>query len=555
MGRTVADSVCDALGDRGVDVVFGVPGSQTIDLWESLRRASLRSVVPTSELGASFMAAGYARASGRTGVLLTIGEPGFAFALPGLAESFLGSVPVLHLATPSRAGAGRTTDAFRQSAMASLVAKAVHAPAEPSQAATAVHQAHADAAAGEPGPVVVELTPELLRLPAPRTTVPQPTPAVVDETAVERVAAALRDARRPLLLCGAGAAGGAKAVVRLAEGLGAPVLTTTSGRGVIAESHRLSVVYDIPSGDLAPVNELVARSDLVLVLGAKLSDNATHLGRLRLPAERVVRVDSSRGVFGGAYPAREEVVADAPSLAQALARRLGHELEPSQWRPDELARLRQRSVETARLPLPEPSLGGVSARRFFSDLRAVIPAETPIATDSGLHQYLTRCYLPVLAPRTLLVPADFQSMGFGIPTAIGAAVATHGPAVAIVGDGGFSINGLELLTAVREGLTVIVIVVVDGQLGLIRAQQLHRTGRAPGSSIRVADLRLAAQAIGARYLALEDGDPALLAEALAGGRTTVVELPASDTDAVRKTRIRGLAAGTARSLLGARRRG
>ena len=540
MRRTVSDAICAALERAGVRHVFGVPGTQTLELWEALRRSQLRTIVTTSELSASFMAAGSARASGRAGALVTIGEPGFTFALSGVVESLLDSVPLVHVASASRRVAPGPSGELRQTEVARLVYKAVFEPVTPTDVPGQLEEAIVEATAGEPGPVLVQLTPSLLGAPAskgaPATTLQATLP---DRKAVDQLIDELRAATRPLLLCGTGVSGAAKDVVRLAEALSAPVLTTTSGRGVIPETHPLSVPHDVVGADVKILNELIRACDLVVVLGARLSDNGSRGGALVLAEDSLVRVDSSAEVLGARYPARLEIVCDAAPLVPAVANELERERGTSTWTASEIAGWKAR-LEVPTLPrLAEPRLGGMSARQFFVRLREVVPDEVPLATDSGLHQYLVRAHFPVLAPRTLLIPADFQSMGFGIPTAIGAAIATDGPAVAIIGDGGFNISATELLTAVQAKLPLTVVVVVDGQLGLIRAQQLRRTGRTSGVDIPGADLELFAEAVGADYLALPDGDPSPLRETLRRGRVTVVELPAADTGAARRAQIRG----------------
>ena len=540
MRSTVADSICSGLEGAGITHVFGLPGTQTIELWEALRRSELRTIVTTSELSASFMAAGSARASGRAGALVTIGEPGFTFALSGIVEALLDSVPLLHVAAASRRVAPGPSGDLRQTDIAQLVYKAVFEPATPANVRDQLNEAIAAATAGEPGPVLVQVAPALLGAPASRIAQSaMPPPALPDPRTLDQLVDELRGAKRPLLLCGNGVSGAANDVVRLAEALVAPVLTTTSGRGVIPETHRLSMPHDVVGADVTTLNELIGGCDLIVVLGARLSHNGSRGGALVLPEERLVRVDASAQVLGAGYPGRLEIVCDASSVVGPLADELEREPRASTWTEGEIVGWRER-LEVESLPtLAEPRLGGVSAKQFFATLREAIPTEIPVATDSGLHQYLVRAHFPVLAPRTLLVPSDFQSMGFGIPTAIGASLATDGPVVAVVGDGGFNISATELLTAVRERLPLTVIVVVDRQLGLIRGQQLRRTGRPSGVDIVGPDLELFAESVGAGYLALADGDPSPLRDLLHRDTVTVVELPATNTGAARRAQIRG----------------
>src|SRR5262249_46808281 len=155
----------------------------------------------------------------------------------------------------------------------------------------------------------------------------------------------------------------------------------------------------------------------------------------------------SADVLANGYPCSLAVVADCGALVSQLL-----EIEPrTAWTASEITAAREQIVASAP-QLPEPPLARGSARALFTALRAAVPPEWPVVTASGYHQYLVRHHHVVRAPRTLLVPSDFQSMGYGISGAIGAAVATKGSAVAVVGDGGFNMGATELLTATREGL-------------------------------------------------------------------------------------------------------
>jgi acetolactate synthase-1/2/3 large subunit len=155
-----------------------------------------------------------------------------------------------------------------------------------------------------------------------------------------------------------------------------------------------------------------------------------------------------------------------------------------------------------------------------------MPRDAMLVLDSGLHQQLARRYHRVLAPRGLLAPSDFQSMGFGIPAAIGAALSSsRRSVVALVGDGGFVASGLDLATAARERVPITVIVFVDGALGLIRQQQIREFGHAHGTEVASLDLRAFAGAVGADYLAFAGPEgAAALRDAIASDRVTLVEI-------------------------------
>lgn len=549
--RNGADLVCELLGRLGVEHVFGVPGTQSLDLWESLRRLGPSPIVATNELAASFMANGYARASGRVGVLVTIPGPGFTYALTGLAEALLDSTPIVHIAgAPAvRADGGFGLQALDQAEIARPLVKGVLTAGTTGEIGPALVEAFRLAAAGEPGPVLVQIPEAVFGAAAQRA--PQESretaEAIPQAGEVHAIAERLKQAKRPVLLCGQGAFGAAALVQQLAETLPAPVLTTTSGRGVIAESNGCSLPFDSPGAPVSALNELLDTADLILAVGVKFSHNGSLGFSLRLPEAQLVRVDASPAVLARGYPASISVVSDAAAFLEALRAELG-EATSSLWTLDELAGHRARLAAAA--SVAEPQLAGRPASELFGQLREAMPDGSVALADSGLHQYLLRRHLRVPAPRTLVVPANLQSMGFGLPAAIGAAVATGKVAFAVIGDGGFALGGLELATAVRAGIPVILLVLVDGSFGLIRLQQLRRSGHESGVELPAVDVGLVARGLGADYVRLDESNlGTALQTAVSSGRVTVVEVPVGDGH-LRQARLQGLAQSTAGTLLG-----
>jgi len=543
--RRGSSLVCAELASLGVRTVFALPGTQNVELFEALRGSGLRTVVPASELGGALMACGYARASGEPGLLLTIPGPGFTFALPGLAEARLDSIPLVHLTgTPAeRPGSAFQLQAIDQAATAAPLTKAALRADRPGEVAPALRRAIAEATGGEPGPVLVELSPAAIcgraRPPAPAR---QSLPAVRDED-VETLVAELGRARRVLVYAGQGASGGSEALRELVERLGAPVLATTSARGVLAEDHPLSLPFDPVGGGLDVVNALVGRCDLVLALGCKLGHNGAAGFKLRLPPERLMHVDASPDVLGRNYPARLSLTADVPALLAALTSSpLGS--RPG-WPDEEVAKaraalLRARRTAGSDPALPELEPGGVEA--FFAALRERLPRDACLVTDSGLHQYLARRHFAVLGPRGLVTPADFQAMGFGIPAAVGAAVAEpRRRVVALVGDGGLAVSAAELATAAREGVRLTVIVFVDGRYGLIRLQQLGATGTSFGVELPPLDYPALCAALSIAHVRLSGPLSAALDGALDHPGVTLLEVRVDDDVAARAARRRGKA--------------
>jgi acetolactate synthase-1/2/3 large subunit len=531
-----ASRICDTLEALGFTTVFGLPGTQNVPLFEGLRRSRLRTVLATHELAAAFMASGFFRASGRPAALFTIPGPGFAYALAGLAEARHDSAALLHITgtpdeTPGRAFQLQRLD---QVAMATPVVKRCFRIDRLDQLEVVLADAAALSCSGEPGPVLVEVAPEVLSGVglggAPRHVARPPGDLPMD--LLIQLSDRLRAARRPLLIAGQGCAGAAVQLRTLAESLHAPVATTLSGRGILPEDHPLSFGRDL-GVEVEAVNAMVDAADIVVVLGCKLSHNGTGGFRLRLPSTKLARVDASAEVLAASYPASLAIQADAGAALDFLVSRLAAteaEQGPDHW--GDLLELAHAS-HPRRADPAGPRVGSAAGRtvpEFFRDLRAMLPRNAIVTTDSGRHQAMAREHLPVNAPRGFVAPSDFQSMGFGLPAAVGAALAGTGrPVVAIVGDGGMGISGLELMTAVRERLALTVLVLNDAQLGLIREQQLRDHGASHAVALGGLDMAALAAAVGAGFLDYAQAGPSGLRAVIENGGVTLVDVRLRDS--------------------------
>jgi len=551
-----AAHLCVALESHGVSHVFGVPGSQSLALYEALRASRIRSVLATSELAAGFMANGYYRASGRLAPLLTIPGPGFTWALTPVAEALQDSVALLHLVGRTPGSDHRLhLQAIDQRAVATPLVKGTFRIDEPAHIEPELRNAIRLALEGEPGPVLVEWLPHALESAAPSATASKPVnPSARSDADIGEIVVSLTQAKRPVLLVGQGAAGAALLVRELAENLGAPVFSTASGRGVLPEDHALALGFDGERGNVAAMNELLALSDLVLVLGCKLGFSGTIGFQLKLPWERVVRVDTSADVLRVTSPAKAAFVEGVEAfLVRVMPEVAKHQARANAWKKEEIARWARRLREPV-VDAPEPAVRGGesgSLAGFFAALRRAMPRDGIVCADSGLHQQLLRRHFEVLAPRGLLFPSDYQSMGFGLPAAIGAKLAVpERPVVAVLGDGGFAMSGFELLTAVRENVPLTVIVFNDGQLGRIRLEQMAAHGRTNSVELRNPDFEAFAMAVGASYTLVGDDPESMLRECIERRGVTLVELRLGDRTSIHAFRASGFVRGTTRKALG-----
>lgn len=551
--RTGADLLVEGFEALGVDCVFGLPGTQVVAVFESLRRRGLRVVVPTHELAAGFMAMGYARASAesRPGILITIPGPGFTYALTPLAEAMLDGVPlVLVTLSPTRGpDGGPGFQAVDQSAIARpLVKEIVDVPDAASVPAAFAHAA-ARATAQPQGPVLLHLAEgalgEFTGAPAPIPDTPvRPVPDFSEALA------ALRRAERPVVVVTGDFDAPGLGMIAARDRV--PICVTAAARGALPDDHRWALTFDDQRTSVSALNEFLANVDCCLVLGGQLSHVATAGYGLKLPDQHMIWVRPAAGSGEGHFPKARKIAAEPRDLMEAW-RREGA-APASKWTDDQMQDWQARLKRERRMALPEPRVHGVEGNTpegFFDGFKKAVPRDAIVITDSGLHQVLARRHLEVSEPRGLLFPSDFQSMGFGIPAAIGAhlAAATR-PVVALVGDGGFLMTGLEMLTAVKETVPLVVVVFNDGQLNLIRLQQIREYGREHGVAVPAMDYEGFARAAGLLYR-LVDGDPALaLRDALAANAPALVELRLGDSPAVTRTRATSLVRETARGVLG-----
>lgn len=544
-----AERLIGALARAGAEHVFGMAGTQNVALLEAVRRSRLSMTFATHELAASFMANGYGRTRGRPGVLCTIPGPGFTYALTGLAEAYLDSAPLLHIVGSPATAPGKCfqLQAIDQAAIARPVTKAVVQVDAPADMADAAQEAYRLTMTGEPGPVMLQVSPSALgdTAPAPTATARVHVPARPSREALEQAVARLSQAHRIVIYAGQGTAFEPEALLRLAEALGAVVATTTSARGVVPEDHPLLVRSD---GDSARLIRLLDHADLVLALGVKFSHNGAHGFRLPLDPARLIHVDASREVLEGHFEAGHAIECDVPAFMRELLPLLPARADTG-W---------QRAARTMADDSPppgfflEPAIPAASPpvpAGFFAMLREAMPREAILVTDAGLHQSLARKHFPIYSPRGLLVPTGLQSMGFCLPAAIGAKIAEPTrPVVALIGDGGISMAGMELLTAVRERIPLTVIVFNDGYYGLIRLQQLERYGHAPGGEVLNPDFAQWAASLGVEHRHF-DGMASLRA-ALAARRPTMLEVDVRDSGRIQVQRIKSLARETLKDVKG-----
>jgi acetolactate synthase-1/2/3 large subunit len=522
---TGGDLLVRRMHDLGVRHVFGYPGGSLTPLYDALHREpAVRHILARHEQGAAFMADGYARATGRPGVCITVCGPGAFNAATPIASAFSDSVPVLLIngQVPSReprSGYYHENDqlqAFAPFTKAQIRVENVAA------LAPELDRAWTTALEGRPGPVLFEVTGCVLRadassaqLPAVPSSPAHVAPAPED---VERLARLLGTWRRPLLMAGGGvlSAEASSELGELAERLGAPVFHSLMGKSALSTDHPLAAGLPWKQAtsdatDMAAfMSPLFAEADGMLAVGCRFTQVTTGTWSLRPPAA-LAQIDIDPAELGRHYPIVLGIQADARQTLRALLRLLPKE---------------PRTAWADAKPLHEPRF--MAGMDLCGAIRRALPRDAIIVADVTQLAYRMLVDFPVYQPRTFLHPAGGVSMGYGLPAALGAKAAQPARAVvAIMGDGCFQMTGMEVGTMMQERLPVVVVLIHDGSLTLIKMIQ-HRKydNRFIGVDLRNPDFVLLAKAFGLRAWRVESDRTleSALHEAIAANEPGLVEV-------------------------------
>ena len=503
--------VTRALEDEGIELTFGIPGTHNIELYDALSESStVRTVLVTDEQSASFMADGAWRATGRMACANLVPGAGLTHAMSGLAEAFMDNVPMLVL------GCGVRRDlrwAFQlhdvdQESIARPVVKGTFRPGTGAELYGTIREACRLARSGAPGPVFVEV-PVNLYLFTHDVELRQPdidveTPGVYG-TLLQEAAELIRGAARPLLYVGAGALGATQDVLRLAELLDAPVSTTIQGKGVFPEEHPLFLWPGF--GHTAPkfVRKIADQCDVTIAVGCRFSEVGTGSYALE-PQGPLIHIDIDPDALGRNYQTAVAIAADAKLALRELIQATGDEHRPYDEARRE--RIRRGHAEVWEEWLAYVGAERVTPAHLLRTAQRVFGPGTIYTTDSGNGTFLAMECLRLDRPRKYLAPVDFSCMGYSVPSALGAKLASpEHPVVALAGDGAFLMTGLEMLTAVQEGIGAVIIVLRDRELAQIAQIQSTALNRKVASAVHEYELRHFAAAVHVDYLHLEiDGD-------------------------------------------------
>ena len=537
--QTVADIVVDSLLRHGVEVMFSQSLPSAVLL--AAEQRNITQFMYRTENAGTVMADGYARTSGKVGVVSAQNGPAAALLVPGLAEALKVSVPVVAIVQDVvRTQVDRNAfQEFDHIALFQSCTKWVRRVTEASRVVDYIDMAFANAASGRPGPVALILPADLLleeiTAPEQRSSNLGYFPldrAVADPVRIDEAVELLASASHPLLLAGGGVhlSAASEAVAAIQNDIHIPVMTTVMGKGVVDERHPLSVgVTGYAMGKLSPtryMRPIVQQADVILLVGTRTNQNGTDSWQLYPENARYIHIDVDGAEIGRNYEALR-LKGDAKLTLEAIYAKLKGRRGPAPELERSIAEGKQKhAVDIAAVEQSDAS--PIRPERMAADIREVLTEETIVVADASYATLWVACYLPSLkVGMRFITPRGLAGLGWGLPLALGAKVANpDSPVLCMVGDGGFAHVWCELETAARRKTPVVLTVLNNSCLGYQKdAEDVKFGSHSTACYFTAVDHAAIARASGCRGVRIEKAGDYLpaLREALACNETTVLE--------------------------------
>jgi len=514
MKRTGAWLAVYALEQIGARFTFGIPGVHTTELYDALNMSNrITQVLVTHEGGGAFMADAVGRLSDSIGVLTVVPAAGLTHAASGIGEAFLDGVPMLVISGGPRTDTEHRYQLHQMDTHKFMggLTKATFRVTRHDEVVPTLFEAYRIATDGEPGPVFVELPVNILLMTDEAGELPAfaaPKPPEVQAAAqaeIDRAVELLSVAKRPCIFAGWGTRDATAEVVRLAEWLEAPVATTLQGLSVFPGNHPLHAGFGFGASAVPSAQNAFKACDCMVAIGTRFAEIATGSYGTSVP-DNLIHIDINPAVFGANYPAKVAI----PGDAGAVLRQLSSQIESRMPRRVQAGTREQIARDKAAYReswYRHDAADIVNPVRFFDELRRQMPDDGILAIDDGNHTFLTAELMPIHAPKSVILPTDFNCMGYAVPAAIGAKLALPERTVqAIVGDGAFLMTCMEILTAASNNLGVVYYVFNDGELAQIGQAQQIPYNRKPCTQLGKLNIEGVALATGAAYLAMNDND-------------------------------------------------
>ncbi len=523
------EALLSMLEERGVTTIFGYPGGSVIPIYDELLDSPIRHVLVRHEQCAAHMADGYARAKNMPGVCLATSGPGTTNLVTGIATAYADSVPLIALTGQVAAeylglGAFQEVDAY---SLLMPITKHSYRVLDVDRLPHAISEAWEICNMGRRGPVHIDLPVDQMNSDIDISTLDRKygvKPLEEDLSGIHEAVKWIRESKKPVILVGGGAMDASEEVMKLSMLLGAPVESTLMGVGAVPSSFEM---YLGPLGLHGRMSALSAtvEADLIISIGSRFSDR-TYSAHDRMESERarVIHIDLDPTEFGKHGHPCVNLQADASKALSRLMCALGSNV-PSlpAWKEKAMSFKKRCCCNMEREDVP------IAPQRVMCELNKVIDDDTIVTTDVGQNQMWAMHYLNIEHPRQFITSGTFGTMGFGLPSAIGAKAAKPDKdVITVTGDGGLQMVIQELSTSVAENFPVTVVLLNNGTLGMVRQMQKHYWNkRYSGVDLGPdPDFVTVAKGFGAKGIRVEKpgeiGDA--IREAKGSDRTTVIEI-------------------------------
>ena len=530
-----AKIVVETLIEQGCSTVFGYPGGQVINLFDELYlcRDRIDHVLTAHEQGAAHAADGYARATGKVGVVIATSGPGATNLVTGIATAYLDSVPLIAITGNVPCGLiGR--DSFQEVDIVGItmpITKHNFIVKDINELADTLRTAFKIAKSGRPGPVLVDIPKDVQVAkcefePKAQPVIPYPIPFAPDDK-LEKAADMINAAERPYIYFGGGIISGkaSEELITLAEKIDAPMGCSLMGLSAVPCDHPLFLGMQGMHGHYAS-SVAEDEADLVIALGARFSDRATGNKNRFSKNFRIIHIDIDGAELHKNISADLAIKGDIKDSVSRLTELVGEKKRP-QWE-ERISQLRQEELQRTENALRSGKAAQQQLRPYdIVDIISAYADDAVIATDVGQHQMWTAQRYPLKKPRTFITSGGLGTMGFGMGAAIGASIASGKRAVLFTGDGSFGMDLNELATAVSRNIPLVVVIFNNNSLGMVRQWQTlffdgHYSNTVLDRSTDFVKLAEAFGAKGARASSKEELEKAA-AEAFAGSGPFVID--------------------------------
>ena len=464
-----SEILINVLLEQDVDTVFGYPGGQVVNIYDALYKYSdkITHVLTAHEQGAAHAADGYARASGKCGVVIATSGPGATNLVTGIANAYLDSVPMVAV-TGNVPNFLIGRDSFQEVDIAGItmpIVKHGFIVKSIDELADTLREAFRIAISGRTGPVLVDIpkdvqTAEIKYIPAEK--VKKSKMRKPSATLINQAAKLIEKSKKPFIYCGGGAiaANAEKEIAELAEIIDAPIGTSMMGLTAVSADNPNMLGMTGMHGRYA-ATKAKGDSDLIIALGARFSDRAINSRFKMNKKTKIIHVDIDNAEIDKNVTSNIGINADVKDTLNAIIPLLPKKNNP-EWR-DEIKMLKTEQAKTEASKL--------YPREIVECIRKYAKDNTPIVTDVGQHQMWTAQYYKFKNPRTFISSGGLGAMGFGVGGAIGAAMATGRKTVLITGDGSFGMDMNELATVGTHNIPLIILIMNNGALGMVRQMQ------------------------------------------------------------------------------------